>query len=119
MKQIERALLSMRKITILSGSQQKWVDEIAHYRDLTLRVINQTVRRVINKENVPSSEKIVSLFESHTDIIVKGFRDIRYGHKINLSTEKNGFITYLKIENGNPSDKSIFMPVLDTHQLLF
>lgn len=35
----------------------------------------------------PSSEKIVSIFEPHTDVIVKGFRDIQYGHKINLSTE--------------------------------
>jgi len=92
-------------ITILSESQSKWVDEIAHYRDLTLRIMDQTVRRVINKENVPSSEKIMGLFESHTDIIVKGFRDIQYGHKINLSTEGNGFTMHLKIEDGNPSDK--------------
>ncbi len=58
----------------------------------------------------------MSLFEPHTDIIVKGFRDVQYGHKINLSSEKSGFITYLSIEKGNPSDTDLFMPVLNFHR---
>jgi IS5 family transposase len=58
----------------------------------------------------------VSIFEPHTDIIIKGFRDVQYGHKINLSSEKSGFITHLSIEKGNPSDKDLFIPVLDFHQ---
>ena len=61
-------------------------------------------------------KKIVSLFESHSDIIVKGFRDVQYVHKINISSEKRGFITYLSIEKGNPSDTDLFIPVLDFHQ---
>ena len=119
LKQVDRALLSVKKITALTKSQEKWVCEVEQYRDLTIKIMDQTTRRVINKENVPSSEKIVSLFESHTDIIIKGFRDIQYGHKINLSTEKSGFITYLSIEDGNPSDKSLFLPVLEAHQKNF
>ena len=58
----------------------------------------------------------MSLFEPHTDIIVKGFRDVQYGHKINLSSERSGFITYLSIEKGNPADSSLFMPVLNFHR---
>ena len=88
---------------------------MAHYRDLTARVVEQTKRRVIHGERVPSTDKIVSLFEPHTDIIVKGFRDVQYGHKINLSSEVNGFITALSIEQGNPGDKTLFLPVLDYH----
>lgn len=96
---------------------RRWIQEMEHYRDLMLKVINQTQRRVMNKESVHASEKIVSIFEPHTDIIIKGFREVQYGHKINLSSEKGGFITYLSIEKGNPSDKDLFMPVLDFHQL--
>ena len=96
--------------------QQKWLGALAHYRDLASRVIEQTERRVIQGERVPSSDKIVSLFEPHTDIIVKGFRDVQYGHKINLSTEVRGFITALTIEEGNPGDKALFLPVLDYHR---
>jgi IS5 family transposase len=99
-----------------SAAQEKWLGALAHYRDLTSRVIEQTERRVIQGERVPSSDKIVSLFESHTDIIVKGFRDVQYGHKINLSSEDRGFITALTIEEGNPGDKTLFLPVLGFHR---
>ncbi len=116
LKQVERALLQVRAEGVPSISMKKWITSVEHYRDLTLRIVSQTVRRVIDKESVPSSEKIVSLFEEHTDIIVKGFRDVQYGHKINLSTEKNGLITYLCIENGNPADSDRFMPILNAHQ---
>ena len=72
--------------------------------------------RVFNEENVPALEKIVSLFEPHTDIIVKGARDVQYGHKVNLATQGDGFITYLSIEEGNPADKILYTPVLDACQ---
>jgi IS5 family transposase len=81
-----------------------------------MKVINQTERRVIQGKIVHSLEKIVSLFESHTDIIVKGFRDAQYGRKVDLSSERSGFIRYLYIEKGNMADSSLFMPVLDCHQ---
>ncbi|MFN2411395.1 MAG: transposase, partial [Halomonas sp.] len=99
-----------------SASCQKWLDALAHFRDLMSRVVEQTERRVIQGERVPSADKIVSLFEPHTDVIVKGFRDVQYGHKINLSSEASGFITALTIEEGNPGDKTLFLPILDFHR---
>jgi IS5 family transposase len=92
---------------------QLWVREVEHYRALLLKVIDQTQRRVFNEEKVPVTDKIVSLFEPHTDIIVKGARDVRYGHKVNLATRGDGFITYLNIEDGNPADKILYLPVRD------
>ena len=56
------------------------------------------------------------MFEPHTDIIVKTNRDVQYGHKLNLATQSEGFVTYLNIENGNPSDKILFTPVLDAYE---
>ena len=44
-------------------------DEIAHYCDLGTRVIEQARRRVLDGEQVPTSEKIYSIFEPHTDLI--------------------------------------------------
>ncbi|MBA8910880.1 hypothetical protein HNQ95_006699 [Aminobacter ciceronei] len=37
-----------------------------------------------SERHVPAGEKLVSLFEPHADIIVKGTRDVDYGHKLNL-----------------------------------
>jgi IS5 family transposase len=116
LKQVDRGLESVNAGSGDSERKRKWIRDVERYRDLTLIVIDQTERRVVRKESVHSSEKVVSLFEPHTDIIVKGFRDVQYGHKINLSSEKNGFITHLSIEEGNPSDKELFIPVLDFHQ---
>jgi transposase, IS5 family len=49
----------------------RWRAEVDHYLPLIARVITQTQRRVFDGEAVPASEKLVSLFEPHADIIVK------------------------------------------------
>ena len=116
LKQVDRGLLLVRAEGIASLSAQKWVNDVTHYRELILKVVNQTRRRIMDKESVPSNEKIVSIFEEHSDIIIKGFRDIQYGHKINLSSEGKGFITHLSIEEGNPADSERFLPMLRAHQ---
>ncbi len=117
--QVERSLLKVNAECILSDSVLKWTSNLEHYRDLLLKVVSQTERRVIGKETVHSSEKIVSIFEPHTDIIVKGYRDIQYGHKINLASDGRGFITYLAIEKGNPADSERFLPIMKSHQQIF
>ena len=98
---------------------QTWIEEVMHYRQLLERVIDQAQRRVLQGEKVPATEKICSLFEPHTDIIIKGSRDIEYGHKVNLSTDAKGLITALLIEEGNPCDTDRFIPVLQAHQSLY
>lgn len=96
-----------------------WIEEVLHYRHLLEKVIDQCERRVLHRESVPAGEKIVSLFEPHTDIIVKGSRDVEYGHKLNLSTNKHGFITVVMLETGNPKDSERFIPLLEKHQALY
>ncbi len=96
----------------------KWQADVEHYRNLLVEVIDQTERRVINKTKVHSSEKIVSIFEEHTDIIVKGYREVLFGHKINLASDERGFITYLALEKGNSGDVERFMPIIHDHKKL-
>ncbi len=116
LKQLERAIEKTRQESTKPEAAELWIEKAEHYRSLLWRVVDQTQRRVFQEEKVPACEKIVSLFEPHTDIIVKTNRDVQYGHKINLATQAEGFVTYLKIENGNPSDKILFMPVLDASE---
>jgi IS5 family transposase len=92
-----------------------WQAEFCHYRPLIERIIWQTERRVLCGEQVAASDKIVSLFEPHADIIVKGSRDVSYGHKLNLTTGRSGLILDLVIEAGNPADSERFLPMLDRH----
>ena len=92
-----------------------WRAEVDHYLPLIARVISQTQRRVFDGETVPAGEKLVSLFEPHADIIVKGGRQVQYGHKLNLATGKSGLVLDVVIEAGNPADAERFLPMLDRH----
>ena len=94
---------------------QAWRAEVEHYRPLIEHVIAQTQRRVINGERVPAADKIVSLFEPHTDIIVKGGRDVQYGHKLTLSSGASGLILDVIVEDGNPADTVCLLPLLQRH----
>ena len=93
-----------------------WLEQVRHYETLVLQVIAQTERRVFGGETVPARDKCVSLFEPHTDIIVKGQRDVQYGHKLNLVSGRSGLILDVVIESGNPADSQRFMPMLERHQ---
>jgi IS5 family transposase len=88
---------------------------LARHRPLIAQIISQAERRVLQGAPVPADEKIVSLFEPHADIIVKGGRGGQYGHKLNLTAGRSGLILDLIIEDGNPSDSERFLPMLDRH----
>jgi IS5 family transposase len=79
------------------------------------KVISQTERRVFHGEKVPADEKLVSFFECHTDIIVKGSREVEFGHKVFLTGGKTGMILDCVLERGNPNDTVLF-PILMERQ---
>jgi IS5 family transposase len=79
------------------------------------RVVDQTNRRVIHGEQVPASEKVVSFFEEHTDIIVKKRRDTQYGHKVCLMGGKSNLILDALIQRGNPADTDLLRPMVERH----
>src|SRR5206468_6100450 len=92
-----------------------WLGQVRHYLPLIERLISQAERRVLAGEAVPAGEKLVSLFETHADIIVKGGRDVHYGHKLNLATGRSGLILDVVVEAGNPADAERFLPMLERH----
>ena len=100
---------------VTGTTAERWRIEVDHYLPLIARVITQSERRVLQGELVPASEKLVSLFEPHADIIVKGGRQVQYGHKLNLVTGKSGLILDVVVEAGNPADAERFLPMLDRH----
>ncbi len=79
------------------------------------KVVTQAYRRVVKKEEVAVSDKIFSIFEEHTDIIVKGFRDIVFGHKVLLSTGVSGLILDLQVLEGNPKDSTLVPEIFERH----
>ncbi len=93
--------------------------EITRYIGLAERVIDQTERRVLHGESVPASEKLVSIFEPHTDIIIKDRRDTNYGHKLTLTGGASGLILDWVIEDGNPADSTLATRMIERQQEIF
>jgi len=93
--------------------------DLEHFARLTEKVINQTNRRVILGQAVPASEKVVSIFEEHTDIIVKDRRDTLYGHKICLTGGASNLILDCVIAQGNPADTELAIPMLDRQKQIY
>jgi IS5 family transposase len=94
-------------------------EQLKHYMGLTLHVINQTEKRVVNGQSVDASEKVVSIFEPHTDIIVKDRRGTFYGHKVCLTGGASNLIIDCVITDGNPADVSLTEKMLDRQEEIY
>ena len=95
------------------------VQELSHYISLAQKVIDQTERRVLQGESVPASEKVVSIFEPHTDIIIKDRRDTYYGHKICLTGGASNLILDCEILEGNPADVTLVETMLEKQKMIY
>ena len=119
---------------VLEKTQQvrviDWLDDIAiralrqeieHYCQLGDRVINQARRRVLQGEQVPTEQKVYSIFEPHTDLIKRGKVDkpVEFGHKVFLAESAGGLITQYRVLEGNPADEDQVEPSLQRHQKTF
>jgi len=92
---------------------------LGHYRGLWRRVLEQTQRRVLHGETVPAAQKVVSIFEPHTDIIQQGERETVFGHKIYLTCGKTSLLLDCVVERGNPADSSCVQKLLRRQQELY
>jgi IS5 family transposase len=84
-------------------------------------VVEQTRRRIMGGEQVPVEQKLFSIFEPHTDLIMRGKQrtPVEFGHKLRIVECGNGLITEYEILDGNPSDLAHVKPTLEHHQQRF
>ena len=109
----ERAEQTLHKLCSSDIQLLALISQINHYSALAKQVYDQTYRRVIQGETVPADQKVFSIFEEHTDIIIKDGRDTYYGHKICLTGGASNLITDCVILEGNPADTDLVDQMLD------
>jgi IS5 family transposase len=88
--------------------------ELERHLELMVKVHDMVYLKEIKGEKVPNEAKIYSIYEQHTDIIVKGSREVEFGHKIDLCSGKSNLILHCRVLKGNPSDKDLLVPAIDT-----
>jgi transposase, IS5 family len=125
-----QALLDMTEKTIQEAVQtcqqlEQQTSKAAHrlkrkletFIPLAKKVVDQTSRRVLKGEPVPAQDKVLSIFEPHTDIICRGKENhpVEYGHKVWLNEVDGGIVTHFRILDGNPNDENQWEPSLKNH----
>lgn len=90
--------------------------QLRHYIALGRRVWEQTHRRVVCEEKVPATQKVVSIFEDHTDIIIKARRETLFGHKLCLETGGSGLVLDCVVLEGNPADSTLAVEMVKRHK---
>ena len=115
---IDWAVQTQKQLQKQSRARAKRLAETLNtFIPLARQVIDQATRRVLMGEQVPATEKIVSLFEAHTNIIRRGkeAKPVEYGHKLWLNEVEGGLVSHYQILDGNPSDEKQWMPSLKAH----
>lgn len=111
--QAEAALAALPSLRYRDDYADALAGELTRLLPKAEKVYSMTHRHELLGEKVPTEDKLYSIFEDHTDIIVKGSREATFGHKVNLATGKSSLIIDCTILDGNPSDKQTFVGVID------
>ncbi len=95
--------------------------DIAHYRRLGLRIIDQASRRVLDGEQVPNDQKLFSIFEPHTELLIRGkaAKPVEFGHMIQIQQVACKFITDYDVFEKKPNENELVKPALARHKELF
>jgi IS5 family transposase len=104
-----------------SAAAQQVAERLRQLGSQVEQVIRQATRRVLQGEQVPASEKLVSLVEPHTAIIKKGKpgKSVEFGRVIWLAEVEGGIISEYQVLPGNPDDAAYVRPSLEHHQEQF
>lgn len=103
----------------LDGRRRELKEELTHWLQLLQKVIEQARQRVILGRKPPADQKIVSVFETHTDILVKDRRDTVFGHKVCLAGGASCLISDCTIEDGNPPDSLLAPKMIVRHHGIY
>jgi hypothetical protein len=110
---IERATLSLEKISDTSFTIEMRKQEIANFIKHAKRQISQIGRRVIHGEAIPHEEKCFSIFEPHTEWISKGKAGVpvELGLKVCIVEDQYQFILHHQVME-KKTDEEICMSLI-------
>jgi len=98
------------------------VEQFEHFLPLVGQAIHQATRRVLDGEVVASREKLLSLFEPHTQVIVrhKPGKPTEFGRKVLLDEVEGGIISrYEVLPDGGGQDSPHLRASLEGHRTRF
>lgn len=118
-QQAERVAAALRDQATDQG--QRLAERVDQLLPLVDRAIAQATRRVLQGEAVPAEEKLLSLFEPHTQAIRrhKPGKLTEFGRKVLLDEVEGGIVSHFAILNNVGLEHPHFVASLDAHQERF
>jgi IS5 family transposase len=102
---------------------QRLHQHLGEWMLLMEQAIDQAERRILQEQTLAASDKIVSLFEPHTQVMRRGKappHETAFGHKVNFAEVEHGLISdWQVIALGNPPDEQLLPPLLHQHRHRF
>ncbi len=97
------------------------LEALVYFQALGKRVLDQARRRIINQETVPNEEKIFSIFEPHTELLIRGKvgKPVEFGHMIQIQQVEAKFITDYDVFDAKPVEHQLVEPAIESHKKLF
>jgi IS5 family transposase len=117
---ITRAVVRAAEAAVARRRGEPLVGQLPTMIELVKRVVAQTRARVLRGDtHFPS--KVVSLFESHTEIIRKGklAKPTEFGRLVKIQEAEAQFITDYAVCERGQADRALWAPALDRHIALF
>lgn len=107
---VDKARLSLHTLNdtdVLSPMEGISVHEIQQYLGDADRQIDQIRRRVLHGETIPHDEKVFSIFEPHTEWIVKGKAGIsqELGLRVCIMEDRQGFLLHHRVMEKQTDDQ--------------
>lgn len=102
----------LAKTTLSPGQARQITARIDHVLDLLPQAIKQAHERIIGERRVPNDEKILSIYEPATKVLVRGKSgsEVEYGNPLLLGENRDGLIVYWQLFEEVRSDSKL-LPV--------
>jgi IS5 family transposase len=93
------------------------VEKMQTMEDRTKQVIRQTKARVF-EGNTKAPDKLVSVFEGHTEVIRKGkaSKPTEFGKRVKIQEADNQMVIHYEVFDERPNDADLLVGSLHTHQ---
>ena len=97
------------------------LDQLDRFLPLVARGIQQAQRRVLAGQLVPSTEKVLSLFEPHTRVVKRGKLGaaVEFGRQVVFDEVEGGIVTRFAVLADDQSETRQVLPALQHHQVVF
>jgi IS5 family transposase len=118
-RQATRVAAALRDRATDAG--QRVADRLEHFLPLVDQAIAQAGRRVLRGEAVPAADKLLSLFEPHTQAIRrhKAGKPTEFGRKVLIDEVEGGIVSHFAILGDVGLEHPHFVASLDAHQERF